>query len=247
MRKGKIYGLVCPFTNKVRYVGQTIRPLKERLYHHISQSMIDKFTYTHKERWIRKIINDKKIVDIKELESCNIRKLDNKEIYWMQYYKNNNLTNTAPGGRSNVYKISKNTSGKKRKPHSDETKEKIRQTKLGSKNPNFGKKCVVSQEIKNKISRILRNSKKLKQSRRNKEYRKLISDIQSNPTFLLSEKLEVIKEFKNCREISDFFKLTYANIKAARRNKRKIGKQLQQKYYVVYKKDYENFKLTKLS
>lgn len=48
MRKVKIYKLIDPFTNEVRYVGKTEKTLKHRLSMHITTSIKNK-NKTHKE------------------------------------------------------------------------------------------------------------------------------------------------------------------------------------------------------
>ena len=48
----KIYGLVCPFTGDIRYIGKTVRPLVARLHNHITESK--RARHSHKHRWIAK-------------------------------------------------------------------------------------------------------------------------------------------------------------------------------------------------
>mgnify|MGYP000868966053 CR=1 FL=1 len=54
--KGFIYCLRCPETNEVRYVGQTISKLENRLKNHIYETKrnlkLGKLL-THKENWIK--------------------------------------------------------------------------------------------------------------------------------------------------------------------------------------------------
>ena len=114
----------------------------------------------------------------------------------------------------------------------EETKQKIRETKLGEKNPMWGKKCIISEETIEKI----RNSNIGK--KRSALTKQRISNYQSQPTLLLNETFEIVKIYNSCREIADEFNFTYANIKNARRHKRMIGKSLDKKYYIVYLCDY---------
>lgn len=50
-----IYGLVCPFTGEIRYIGKTARKLKARLAGHFSEAR--RFRHSHKHRWIVKCLD----------------------------------------------------------------------------------------------------------------------------------------------------------------------------------------------
>lgn len=114
----------------------------------------------------------------------------------------------------------------------EETKQKIRETKLGKKNPMWGKKYSLSEETIEKI----RNSNIGK--KRSSLTRQRISVHQSQSTLLLDVNFEIVKTYNSCREIADDLGFTYSNIKNARRHKRMIGKSLDKKYYIVYLCDY---------
>lgn len=68
MKKGVIYGLRCPLSGEIRYVDQTIKKIKIRLYEHKN----DKRFNTHKVNWINKLfklgILDDLTIEI--LEDC---------------------------------------------------------------------------------------------------------------------------------------------------------------------------------
>lgn len=51
----KIYGLACPISNEIRYIGKTSRELERRLYAHISESR--RTRHSHKHRWIAKCLD----------------------------------------------------------------------------------------------------------------------------------------------------------------------------------------------
>ena len=54
---GTVYGLIDPrFWPLVRYVGQTIKPIEERVSEHIKEAKRDK-SFTHKNNWIRKLLS----------------------------------------------------------------------------------------------------------------------------------------------------------------------------------------------
>lgn len=121
----------------------------------------------------------------------------------------------------------------------------FRRDNSGQNNPMYGKSRVYTKEDRLKMSLSMKNSQKLLASRKSKEYRTKISEVQSNPTLLISAKSgEIISIWENCKKIADAFNYTYANIKNARRDKRIIGKRLSilsEPCYVVYEKDYKEF------
>jgi hypothetical protein len=81
------------------------------------------------------------------------------------------------------------------------------------------------------------NSDKFKFSRKSEAFRKKISEIQKKDDWLLlNENYEIINQFNNSREVSEFLKCTKGNVKNARRDKRMLLK----KYWVYYKRDYDN-------
>ena len=94
-----IYGLHSSNSKTIRYVGKT-NCLKRRLKSHIINSTK---TITFKDRWIQKEINSGKDIKIKILEITTEESWKEREIYWINYYKENSpknkkLTNTAIGG-----------------------------------------------------------------------------------------------------------------------------------------------------
>jgi hypothetical protein len=53
-----IYALINPNTNIVRYIGKTKNTLRKRLSQHIHSSKYKKEKITHKENWIRKLLEN---------------------------------------------------------------------------------------------------------------------------------------------------------------------------------------------
>lgn len=159
MRKVKIYKLIDPFTNEVRYVGKTEKSLKHRLSMHITTSIKNK-NKTHKEAWITQVYNKGKRPIIELIEEVDFSDWQTKEIFWISQF--NNLTNICRGGlggTGRVYtesereeksilikrlisegkiiytekrnkKISESHKGKKLK---DSTKQKLRLANIGKK------------------------------------------------------------------------------------------------------------------
>lgn len=89
----KIYGLVDPRNNVIRYVGKT----KNTLVHRLSKHMCEQPKHnTHKHNWILSLkrINLKPIII--ELEKCNEYNWVEREQFWIN--KIDNLTNLTAGG-----------------------------------------------------------------------------------------------------------------------------------------------------
>lgn len=124
-----IYKITNIQNNKV-YIGQTIRPIKDRFNRHINDA-INNILDTHFARAIRKYGKDSFIIE--QIDSAqNQDELNQKEQYWIRYY------NSIENGYNETDAISKcggNTYRSKTDEEMEVIKEKIRQTKLGSKNP----------------------------------------------------------------------------------------------------------------
>jgi group I intron endonuclease len=241
-----IYGLKCPISNDIRYIGQSVNPNK-RFKQHILRAKIDKKPIkTHKENWILYLINKglEKEIKIEIIEICNENNCDEREIYWIKEYRNkinDMLTNTAEGGK--CVRICGSRNHNYGKHMSEEDKKKLSINRLGDKNPMFNKHFKMSQSVKDKTSISLLNSTKLKESRQSIEYKTKISNFFSIPLLVIDvETDEIVFEFKNSTEASEFFECTKGNIKAAVRNKRLIGKRIKKlkgkKYKIIRKRDY---------
>lgn len=102
MKKVKIYKLIDPFTNEVRYVGKTEKSLKHRLSMHITTSIKNK-SKTHKEAWITQVYNRGKRPIIELIEEVNFSDWQTKEIFWISQF--NNLTNICKGGLGGTGRI----------------------------------------------------------------------------------------------------------------------------------------------
>ena len=95
MINGKIYVLIDPTNNQIRYVGQTICLIKTRFSQHISEAK--KHTKTKKCAWIKGLINEGLLPLINVVyETSSKQELDNKEIELISKY--DNLTNSTSGG-----------------------------------------------------------------------------------------------------------------------------------------------------
>ena len=124
-----IYKITNIQNNKV-YIGQTIRPIQDRFNRHINDA-INNILDTHFARAIRKYGKDSFIIEEIDMAK-NQDELNLKEQYWIQYYqaieKGYNETDAISKCGGNTYKS-------KTEEEMNIIKEKIRQTKLGNKNP----------------------------------------------------------------------------------------------------------------
>ena len=124
-----IYKITNIQNNKV-YIGQTIRPIEQRFHRHLNDAL-NNILDTHFARAIRKYGKDNFIIE--EIDTAETQdELNKKEQYWIQYY------NSVKEGYNETDAISKcggNTYQSKTEKEMEVIKEKIRQTKLGSKNP----------------------------------------------------------------------------------------------------------------
>ena len=124
-----IYKITNIQNNKV-YIGQTIRPVQERFNRHLNDALHNVID-THFARAIRKYGKDSFSWEI--IDTANTQEeLTIKERYWIQYY------NSVKEGYNETDAISKcggNTYQSKTEKEMEAIKEKIRQTKIGMKNP----------------------------------------------------------------------------------------------------------------
>jgi group I intron endonuclease len=186
--KHKIYVLIDPKTNKIRYVGQTTKQINVRLYNHIYKAKKSNHKTTHKNTWIKSLLNEnlRPIIELIDVVGENDWKEVEKNYISLYREKSHDLLNISEGGDSgsmpgkkriwrseedyNQWLRKVRESAKNRvitdddrkkmaenckKTHlgrrrSDETKNKISATKIGDKNPMFGKKH--SEERKKEIS-----------------------------------------------------------------------------------------------
>lgn len=146
-----IYALCYP-SNNIRYIGVSKNPEK-RFRQHINPSNLK--NKTHKNDWIKSLLSQNLIPELLIIESVVYEEHQEREKFWIQYYKNNgcDLVNGTEGGdgmqtpsQSTRDKMVANATGNKNmlgKRHSNKTKRLISDANKGKK---------MSQEAKEKIS-----------------------------------------------------------------------------------------------
>lgn len=92
-----IYALIDPRDLQVRYIGKTVNPVM-RKYQHISERL----TFKHrKANWINELYKKELRPIFKILEICPLDKFEERESYYISFYKSNNLTNSDDSGHGN--------------------------------------------------------------------------------------------------------------------------------------------------
>ncbi len=126
-----IYALLDPTTNEIRYIGKS-KNIKRRYYEHTHNKSGNCIYLKH---WLA-TLNEKPKLEIIEL--CDLTVINEKEKYWIKYYKDlgNKLTNLTDGGEG-VYGYKRSDESKKRiseslKGHEvlPETRQKLREAAL---------------------------------------------------------------------------------------------------------------------
>ena len=126
--KGYIYKITNTQNNKI-YVGQTIRTIAQRFRRHINDA--NNGLDTHFARAIRKYGKDSFKVEIIDTAQTQ-DELNQKEQYWIRQYDS---VNKGYNETDAISKCGGNTYQSKTEEEMNIIKNKIRETKLGAKNP----------------------------------------------------------------------------------------------------------------
>lgn len=108
----KIYKLIDPFTYEIRYIGKTSRSLKKRLWEHINGAKYDSKEKSHKNNWIRQVLDNGGKPEIELITEVNESKWEQEEVDQIAAHKiKHPITNIASGGtdggRVNKRKVAK--------------------------------------------------------------------------------------------------------------------------------------------
>ena len=192
----KIYGLVDPRTNQIRYIGQTYRNLERRLYEHV-YDCIRRPRSSHKVKWINSLIKANLIPTILLLETVDKIILEEREKYWILKLKSDGvkLTNSTEGGE--FCTTGSNLSNDIKEHLSDVAK--IRS--IGKGNSMWGKHHKESSKEKMSIKKIgIYNGTNNPRARELFEY-----DIKNN----------FIRKWSHAKECADHYKISRGNISTA--------------------------------
>jgi len=103
----KIYGLVCPTSKQIRYIGVTRYSLDRRLKEHLRENK----SKTHKQKWIKSLLNKGLKPDIVLMCLTDKSNWIETEKFYIKLFKTNGfkLTNTSEGGEGGGSKGYKHT------------------------------------------------------------------------------------------------------------------------------------------
>jgi len=124
-----IYKITNIQNNKV-YIGQTIRLVEQRFHRHMSDAL-NNILDTHFARAVRKYGKDSFKVEIIDTAKTQ-DELNQKEQYWIRQYDS---VNNGYNETDAISKCGGNTYQSKTEEEMSIIKDKIRETKLGAKNP----------------------------------------------------------------------------------------------------------------
>ena len=150
MKEYKIYAISDPDTNIIKYIGVTTRTLKERLYQHLYNARNKRLQISAKCIW--SLLKVDKLPVISLVETCTETNWEEREKYWIAYYKKTGeLTNLTDGGEG-LLGLKLTEEHKRRislanKNHvvTEETRQKLRLANIGK---------TFSIETRQKISRF---------------------------------------------------------------------------------------------
>lgn len=176
-----IYGLVCPDTNVIKYIGKTKNGIK-RIKGHWRDNKKSKLTgsYNKKQCWVfgLKKNNKKFLVQYLDYAKTN-EELNEKEMYWISFYKNLGLTllNCTNGGENVVTHVYT----------AEEKVELSKRTKEAMWRPDIRKNYLEGRKNRIVPSKYKSRSKEKKQ-------------IHSNSKYAKSLKISIIDNFGNTYE-----------------------------------------------
>ena len=92
----KIYGLICPVSKKIRYIGKTSKSLKQRLKQHLSETK----QTTYKQKWIKSLKDKNLYPEIVLINNVLESDWIEKERFYIKLFKDCGfkLTNISEGG-----------------------------------------------------------------------------------------------------------------------------------------------------
>lgn len=206
----RIYQLVDPTNNQIRYVGLTLNTLNQRLKSHRNEN-----SKSHKTNWVKSLQKKGYSPKIELIEIVSTyEEACEREIYWISKLKEegHRLTNHASGGNKN-------------KKMSDEVRLKM---SIAQKERYKNKKVFLSNEVKKKISestkkRMQKDSERERLRISNKKYEDSKTEEQKINDILKQEHRIIVQYDRNMNYISEYISIRDA-MKRTNINRANISK-----------------------
>ena len=197
-----IYTLTDPVSKQIKYVGKT-KNIDRRYYKHITE----KRNNTYKEQWIGGLKKKGLLPTIEILDEVEEDEWMFWEIWWISLFKSWNLklTNISIGGEG--------------APLSDETKEKIRLSKIGNKG-RLGTKNTEESKLRMSLARRGKKQKKEHIEKRAKscikeiDVDRLKEEYDKNPSYEDLSKIFNLSKSKIYRTLKTNNLLKYRRLKS---------------------------------
>lgn len=200
--KKVIYGLFCPKSGEVRYIGYTSKGISKRLAGHIGEAKKDASSprfNSHRHKWIRSLLREGLLPQIEIIEEIELdADWQERERFWIEYY-GKQLTNATAGGEGLINpskevrkrigeKVTKLLQGNSRRAGIAHTEESKKAISDGMKNSEKFKKTIVNkkgmnphvnfteEQKKQKGEKISKSKTGVKRAEFTEEHRKNMSD-----------------------------------------------------------------------
>ena len=201
-----IYGLKCPETGIIRYVGKSKKP-KSRYSAHLSHTKAKRYDNMHLYRWIAKLLRNGLKPELVILDTCNNENWKEKEKEWISKIGLENLLNMNEGGIeppdntgfkwSEEQKANHPSHKRKGKP---QWKDKPHPMlgKFGEDNPNYGKKR--SKDFHELMRKQRLENNGMRGVKLSKERVEQIKQRVRKPVVLIDNEGNILKEYKSQKE-----------------------------------------------
>lgn len=190
----KIYALVEPISNEIKYIGKTKQELRKRLSAHIHES---KTSNTKKNTWIQSLKKKGLKPKIEEIDLVLETEWEFWEIYWIAQFKTwgFELKNTDGGGKGQSSEFMKNNNPMFKL----ETRLKSSKSLMGNQ---FAKGIKHSQETKERVGKGVRKYYSInpRTDEHNKKIGQSGAKTKSNPVYQFTLDGVFIKKYNSVSE-----------------------------------------------
>ena len=198
-----IYGLVCPITSKVKYVGKT-SSLKRRFAEHKHNCLVDaKYENKHLMHWWRKLERKGLEPQMVVLEEVSAETWKCAEQKWIAHYGRHALCNKNDGGTEPPPSNGRRMSEEAKKRLSDFRKGKVFydvHPALGKPSPLRGTR--LSDEHRQKLSIAMLANNGMRGKKLTEQQKAAMSERQMKPVVLVDDDGLVVKMYRSAKDAS---------------------------------------------